>query len=248
MKLKKNVKMKTNTSLQVMVLVLALICPGLAVAATDEQIAEKLTILFRSARAVVSDNKGMIEDPKATPDVEKFLEAAKKNYARNAEMKLDESDDATKAMLKAISEVVTKAKSGGYASKKWSSPEYPKSFLPARFALEVAAAFSTSMKGKMAIRLTTTSDLLIGTDNKGDDWENKVMNDKFRNSKMSEAKAISEMTTYSGKNAYRYILPEYYNSTCLRCHAGEEGKRLHPGKIEGLINSFSGSISFVIFK
>ena len=51
---------------------------NLAHADSDQEVAEKLTTLFRSARAVVSKNKDMIGDPSKTPDSEKFLKETKK--------------------------------------------------------------------------------------------------------------------------------------------------------------------------
>lgn len=214
---------------------------------TDDAVAQKLATLFRSARAVIAQNKVMVDDPQKISDVDSFIEAAKKNYARSAEQKLDDSDEATQAMLQSIKTVAAKAKSGAYASK-WASDKYPGKFLPARFARAVAEEFSAAMKGKMSIKLTVSDDLLVNPENKADEWEKKIIDNQLKKTNAASGKAYSEMTKVDGKPAFRYILPEHYAASCLSCHGGEEGKKLHPGKIEGALDGFGGAISLTIFK
>lgn len=215
----------------------------------DEALARKLTLLLRSARAMVSSNPKMIADPSSaglkTADL---VEGAKKNYIKATGAALDDSDEATSKLLKAINEVFEAAVSGKYKDRWTTGVEYPGKFLPARFATEVSSKFSQMTDGKYVMRLTVPDKFLVNKDNKADEWESGVIEGKFLKADWQRGKVYFENATYRGKPAYRAIVPEYYDTTCLKCHGGTEGSRIHASKAVGQLGNVGGAISVVIAK
>ncbi len=207
--------------------------------------AKKLTSLLVAARSVVAGEKKLIDSPKGALDYEKFYDKMDKAYKKVAGDKLTTDDGPTKSMVAAIKEVVEKAYTGGYATA-WPEGDYKNKFLPARFAGEVTKAFNAKEKS-MFMRLTTRKDFLINEkDNKADDWENKVIEERFV--KAGEKNPIQEVAQRDGKAAWRYILPESYSGACMACHGGPAGQKNHKlSGIPGKVNEFGGAISFGIY-
>lgn len=125
-----------------------------------------------------------------------------------------------------------------------------KGFLPAVFARRVATEFSTAMNGKMVIRLTAPKEIVRNRGNRPDDWESAQIDGSFRLASWERGKSIAELAPYRGQLAYRLILPEYYNQSCLACHGEPKGEiDITGGKKEGLKDGdLGGAVSFVIFQ
>jgi len=201
--------------------------------------AKDLTTLLRAARSVTV-NKTTIADP-GKFNVKKFIKKTKKNYKRASGKKFDKSNVLLSQLMTAVTRVVTNAKDGAYKGK-WPTGDYANKFLPARFAREAGLEFEKLTNGRATIKLTTSGALLVNTDNKADAWENNVIESKFLTSGWERNKVFSEKTS----DGHRLILPEYYKSGCLKCHGGETGKKIHPGKISGELGDFGGAISVVL--
>jgi len=204
-----------------------------------KETATDLTTLLRSARAVTV-NKQTIADPTQF-NVKKFIKKTKKNYLRSAGKKFDKSNERLMQLMEAIEFVITNAKDGKYADK-WPSGPYANKFLPARFARETGLKFTELTGGKGTLKLTTSNALLVNPDNKVDDWENNIIENKFLKGDWTRNAAFSESTA----NGYRLILPEYYKSGCLGCHGGENGKAIHAQPVEGHLGDFGGAISITL--
>ena len=123
----------------------------------DKELSIEIATLFRAARAVISDNQALINDPD-TGDKglsgENVVEMAKQNHQKVTGRELPEFDDgslageARKAMLEAIHVVMDDAQ------PLINEPgKVFKGFLPAVFAKMVATEFSRRMDGKMFIKL-----------------------------------------------------------------------------------------------
>lgn len=215
----------------------------------DEALARKLTLLLRSARAMISSNPKMIADPTtAGLKAADLMDGAKKNYIKATGAALDDTDEATSKLLKAIGEVFEGAVGGKYKDRWTTGVEYPGKFLPARFATEVSSKFSQMTDGKYVLRLTVPDKFLVNKDNKADEWESGVIEGKFLKPDWQRGKVYFENATYRGKPAYRAIVPEYYDATCLKCHGGTEGSRIHGSKAVGQLGNVGGAISVVITK
>jgi len=207
--------------------------------ADNQATATNLTTLLRSARSVTV-NKQTIGDPSKF-NVQKFMKKTKKNYLRSAGKKIDKNDALLMRLLEAIEFVITEAKAGSY-SNMWPTGTYAHKFLPARFARLTGLKFTELTEAMGSINLTTSDALLVNVDNKADDWERGVINEKFLSSDWPRDKVVEEQTA----DGYRLILPEYYKSGCLGCHGGEQGKAIHAEPVSGHLGEFGGAISVIL--
>ena len=219
--------------------------------ADDEQLSKELTTLFRSGRKVISDNQAMINDASKGDkglSSTNVLNTTKSNFKAATGSELTMGGDGAKAkeaMLKAIREVMDDAQTLINEQGKGF-----KGFLPAVFARRVAEKFSTTMAGQMKIKLTAPKELLRNRANRADEWENNIIESKFKIASYEKGKAFAENGTVDGKPAYRYILPEYYGESCLSCHGEPKGETdITGGKKEGYkLGDLGGAVSFVLFK
>ncbi|MBI5362023.1 MAG: DUF3365 domain-containing protein [Planctomycetes bacterium] len=215
-----------------------------------ETTCKELAVLFRAARAVISDNQVLINEQSANDKgltSAKVVDAAKAGFEKAAGHPLatDESSplgQANESMLESIAEVMDKAQPLiNDASKGF------KGFLPAVFAKQVADGFTKRMDGKFAIKLTAPKNLIRNMANRPDEWENGVLENKFKAKDWTRGAGFSENAAHRGKPAYRLLIPEYYGASCLACHGEPKGERdITGGKKEGAkLDELGGAISVV---
>ena len=256
-------KVRTNRSnsrklLLGVMLVLTLTTPSVpavaaATQAENEALANMVTVLFRAARKVVSDNQPLINDPEKGDkglNAEKVVAATKENFAKAAGKEVDSfakgslSERTVNAMLQSVGEVVTQNQElinqKGVAFK---------GFIPASFARQVATEFTTRMKGSVEIKLTAPKAIIRNRANRPDDWEHAVMEQQFKKSDYPKGQFFAEMSKFEDKPAYRFISPEYYVASCLNCHGDPKGARDISGHLKegSKLGDLGGSTSVVIF-
>jgi hypothetical protein len=213
----------------------------------DEDLASKLATLTIAARQALSAHPEMIGDPVAAPyTTNEFLKEMRENYKKlNKDTALEEKDDLTIKFLHALRAVVDNAKKGEYKDK-WKGDMYPGKFLPARFVKELADSFNKLSKGKYKLKLTVTDDLLVNPANKAEAWEKAAL-EMYTSKKKDPSETFFKKDTVDGKETLMALKPETYKAACLTCH-GEEGKKIHAGKVVGVENQIGGGISVVIKK
>lgn len=213
----------------------------------DVATSQRLTTLFRASRKVISQNQALINDDSKGDkglDGKAVVKMAKTNYQEAAGSALP-SGDAENAMLDSVSEVMSEAQSlinqEGVGFK---------GFLPAIFARRVAGKFSNKMQGSMSIKLTAPKSYVRNRANRPDKWEHDVIETKFKSKDYETGKPFFETAQIKGKEAFRYILPEYYGPSCLGCHGMPKGEiDISGGKKEGgVLGELGGAISLAIYK
>lgn len=230
----------------------AALCMGgmfsVPVYAGDEDVAKEMSILFAAGRAVISDNQDKINnaelaDKGLTGDA--VIAAAKEKYKEKAGKDVDAADPFQKAILDAIGDVMKDAQPVINEKGKGF-----KGFLPAVFAGQVASKASEKLAGKAVIKLTAPKELVRNRKNKPDAWEDKAIEETFKKAGYEKGKPFSETTSVDGKNAFRFIQPEYYKQSCLSCHGGPKGETdISGGKKEGAnLDDLGGAISVTLFK
>ncbi|VAX10540.1 Two-component system sensor histidine kinase [hydrothermal vent metagenome] len=225
----------------------AWVTPTFASDPDKDALSNELTTMFRSARAVISQNQGLINDASKGDkglSAEVVIAKANENFIKATGHDFG-SDAAHEAMLSAIGSVMDQAQPLINEKDKGL-----KGFLPAIFAKQVADAFSSNMAGKMQIKLTAPKAYVRNRANRPDKWEQMVIEEKFKATGYAKGKPFSEIAKAKGKDAYRYILPEYYKDSCLKCHGDPKGERdITGGKKEGgKLGELGGAISLTIFK
>jgi len=228
---------KKNTILCVFAIVISI--ANTDVFSNNREVATDLTTLLRSARSITV-NKATINDPSVF-NIRYFVSKTKSNFEKSAGKEFDESNILLGQLMDSIVFVIKNAKEGKYEGK-WATGNYANMFLPARFARLTGLKFKELTGGKAIIRLTTSNQLLVNTENKPDQWENEVIEQKFRNPSWPKNKIHDNYTN----DGFRLMLPEYYNEGCLSCHGGENGKAIHTDPVEGHLGEFGGAISVII--
>ncbi len=225
---------------------LVLTAPGVSFA-DDVATSESLTTLFRASRKVISVNQALINDEAKGDkglDGKSVVAMAKANYKEAAGKPLS-AGKAQKAMLDSVSEIMSEA-------QELINQEGVgfKGFLPAIFARRVAGRFSQKMQGSMSIKLTAPKKYVRNRANRPDKWEYDVIENKFKSEGYENGKPFYEVSKSKGKDAFRYILPEYYGESCLGCHGTPKGELdITGGKKEGgVLGELGGAISLAIFK
>ena len=218
-----------------------------------ESLAQEVAVLFRSARGVISDNQGLINDPaKGDKGLSggKVIAGAKEKYTKATGRPVPPEDkdslagQSWAAMFAAVTEVMDQAQP--LINEPGKSF---KGFLPAVFGKQVADRFSKRMEGKLAIKLTAPPAYIRNRSNRPDPWEAKVLGAKFASAGWEKNKAFGEMTTRDGHEAFRLMLPEYYVESCMSCHGEPKGERdISGGKKEGAkLGELGGAISVTVY-
>lgn len=217
---------------------------------SQDDLANELTVLMRSARLVISNNQELINDASKgdkglAPD--KVVAQAKENYKKAAGKELTKAPDgsqlarAQKAMFAAIAEVMTKNQA--LINEKGKGF---KGFLPAVFARQVAESFSAKMNGEITLKLTAPKELIRNRLNRPDDWEHSTFVQQFKNPSYAKGQPYSQVVG----GTYRFMIPEYFGATCLQCHGEPKGEKdITGGLKEGLkLGDLAGAISLTIPK
>lgn len=209
--------------------------------------AHDLATLFRSARGVISKNQAHINDPNIGNkglSADKVMAQAEANFKIATGESLDKSNPLVQAELDAITEVMNEAQD--LINEKGKGF---KGFLPAVFAAQVASRFSRSQQGKAKIKLTAPKNYVRNRRNRPDKWEHTVIEQTFKSSDHEKGKTVSELTEVKGKKAFRFILPEYYTKSCLKCHGGPKGDLDITGgnKEGGILGELGGAISVIFY-
>ncbi len=218
----------------------------------DHTIALHLTTLLRSARQVISDHQDLINQRRTGKDLtaKKVIEEAEANYAKTTGHPLPTLDKTSvegtmlQAELEAIQEVMDQAQ------PLINDPNRDfKGFLPAIFAYRVAQSFSQKVGDLAYLKLTAPEEMIRHKGNMPDAWEKQTIKNKFQSAGWKKGGFVTEVAELNGKKAYRLLIPEYYEVSCLACHGEPKGATDISGwkKEGGKLGDLGGAISAAIY-
>lgn len=217
----------------------------------DHTVLLHLTNLLRAARQVISDQQDLINQPASGKHLtgRKLIELARAKYAEQTGHSVPNLDPTSaegqmiQSELDAMQEVMDEAQplinDSGRAFK---------GFLPAVFAYRVAERFDLKVGSIGYLKLTAPAELVRHQSNLPDAWESWVIKNKFQAAGWMKGKFIEQEAQLNGRKAYRVLLPEYYETSCLSCHGGPKGStditggRREGGKLGDLGGAISGAI------
>jgi hypothetical protein len=218
----------------------------------DHTIALHLTTLLHAARKVVSDNQDLINDKKVGKDLtaQKVLDEAKAEYARITGHPLPALDPTSQegmmlqAELEAIAEVMDQAQ----ALINDPTRDF-KRFLPAVFAYRVADLFRIKVGNHAYLKLTAPEEVIRNRANLPDAWESQIIKAKFQSPGWEKDRFVAEEADLNGRKAYRLLIPEYYEKSCLTCHGEPKGAMDMTGwkREGGKLGDVGGAISAAIY-
>jgi hypothetical protein len=194
----------------------------------DAVIAQSLAEMLRDGLTVISDNQKRIDDPELGDKQlsgEVVLSEIVKTYSKTMSVDPTKVDPASRhgrllrAMMASIAEVMDanqstiNAKGTGF-----------KGFIPAVFARLVDEAFGRRAKGEAEIKVTTRPEIVRNRKARPDAWEAEIIKTKLLAPDWPRGRLYSAATKANGRSAFRIMVPEYYEVSCLACHGSPEGE------------------------
>lgn len=220
----------------------------------DLDIALSLAGLLRSARAVLSANQELINDP-ALGDKglsgEVVLKKVIDDYVAATGMDPRDLDPNSRkgrlmsAQMAAIVEVMDEHQS------TINKPGLGfKGFVPAVFARLVNENFQVRVGDEAAIKVTAPRDLVRNRKALPDPWEDQIIEQQLKSPTWPRGQYYSAETSSSGRQAFRILIPEYYSEGCLSCHGELKGEIDWTGypKEGGKLGEFGGVISITLYR
>lgn len=242
-----------------MVACLAALLPlalGRADAAEDVDIAigERLADMLRAGRSVVSASQPLINDPEIDDKGftgDRLVHEAQELYGKRVGTSLlDESlSDRDRLLLEAQIQAMRRV-----VDEHQSDINRPgvgfKGFIPAVFARLTNEEFAAIAGSEARVRVTAPVDLVRNRKARPDAWEREVLESRFVSAEWPKGAPYTEVVEFEGRPAFRMILPEYYDESCLACHGEPKGETDITGypKEGGKAGDLGGAISIVIFR
>jgi hypothetical protein len=247
-------------ALRLLGLVLVVCAPCLAAAAGPEAaqddvvIARSLAQLLQDARMVISNNQDLINNREIGDKHltgEAVLDQAIKSYIAATGVDPRTIDPASRQgrLLRALMAAIVQVTDDNQASINVKGMGF-KAFIPAVFARLVDEAFAQKAKGEAVIKVTAPPELIRNRKARPDAWEAKIIADKLLDANWPKGEAYAAMADVGGRPSYRFMVPEYYSSSCLVCHGSPKGEMDITGypKEGGKLNDLGGVVSITLFR
>lgn len=125
-----------------------------------------------------------------------------------------------------------------------------KGFIPAVFARLVNEAFARSAKGEAEVKVTGPPDRIRNRKSRPDAWETDVIKSKLLASNWPRDQAYSAAVETRGRPAFRVMVPQYYDESCLACHGSPKGEVDITGypKEGAKLDELGGVISIILYQ
>ncbi len=175
--------------------------------AIDHTVLLHLTALLHAARQVISDRPA-----EKDRSGQKLVELVKARYAQQTGHPVPNLDPTSaegqmlQAEMEGMQEVANDPGRG--------SAECP----PAVFAVQVAERFNQKA-GQLGYMK-----LVRGKSNLQDAWEDQAIKSKFQSAAWKKGEFVEQEAELNGRKAYRLLIPEYYETSCLACHGAKLGE------------------------
>jgi Protein of unknown function (DUF3365) len=215
-----------------LVLIVAGMAPSSTVADTapadkDAAIAQSLAEMLRDARAVISDNEALINNPDIGDKHltgKKVIDDATKRYQKTTGVDPTTIDPASRQgrLLKAMNSAIAAVMDDNQKTINEKGTGF-KGLIPAVFGRLVSEAFNGLAKGEAEIKVTAPTELVRNRKALPDAWETKIIETKLLSPDWPHGQPYSATVDIGGRTAYRIAVPEYYASSCLACHGMPKG-------------------------
>ena len=221
---------------------------------TDVNIGNALADLLRAGRTVVSASQTLINDPEIgdkgfTGD--RLVDEATAIYAerRGAPPLAGELSERDRRLLEAQILAMKRTVDSSQSDINRAGLGF-KGFIPAVFARLTNEEFAAIAGSEARIRVTAPAELVRNRKARPDPWEKDVIESKLLAADWPKGQPYTELTEFEGRSAFRMLLPEYYNESCLACHGEPKGETDLTGypKEGGKVGDLGGVISIVLFR
>jgi Protein of unknown function (DUF3365) len=201
--------------------------PDVAPPDRDAAIARSLAEMLRDARAVISDNEDLINNPDIGDKHltgRKVLSDAVARYRKATGADPSAIDPASYQgrLMRAMTDAIVQVMDDNQLTINEKGTGF-KGFIPAVFGRLVSEAFNRLARGEAELKVTAPPDLVRNRKALPDAWETKVIKTKLLNAGWPRGRPYSATIDVDGRPAYRFAVPEYYTASCLACHGMPKG-------------------------
>jgi hypothetical protein len=181
--------------------------------AVDHSVLLHLTTLLRCARQVITDR------PHLTG--KELIEEASAKYAEQTGHPVPSLDPTStegqmlQAEMDAMREVMDEL-NGASGSAPRGSPQ-------AAFVWRAAERFNRKVGTLAYMKMTAPAELIRHPPNAPDAWEGRTIGNKLQAKGWKKGESVEEEAGLNGRKAWRVLIPEYYETSCLECHSGKAG-------------------------
>ena len=125
-----------------------------------------------------------------------------------------------------------------------------KGFIPAVFARLVNEAFNRRTKGEAEVKVTGPLDRIRNRKARPDAWETDVIKSQLVAPSWPRGQAYSAAVETDGRPAFRVMVPQYYDESCLACHGSPKGAVDITGypKEGAKANELGGVVSIILYR
>jgi hypothetical protein len=220
----------------------------------DPDIAKSLADMLRAGRQVISNNQGLINDPKVgDKDLsgQVVLQQAIEIYKKTTGTDPSNIDPASRLgrLMHAQMDAIVETIDANQATINAKGVGF-KAFIPAVFARLVNESFESHAKNEAQIKVTAPEQLVRNRKARPDQWESTVISSKLLQPDWPRGQAYAAEVDTKGRSAYRMMMPEYYANSCLSCHGSPKGQTDVTGypKEGGKEGDLGAIISVTLFK
>lgn len=125
-----------------------------------------------------------------------------------------------------------------------------KGFIPAVFARLVNEAFARRAKGEAEVKVTGPPDRIRNRKARPDAWETSIIKTKMLAPNWPRDQGYSAAVETDGRPAFRVMVPQYYDESCLACHGSPKGEVDITGypKEGANLDELGGVISIILYR
>jgi len=221
---------------------------------SDLEIALGLSQLLQSARAVVSAEQDLINDPTRgdkglTGDV--VLARGLENFKQTTGIDVRTIDPGSRygKLIDAEMNAIRNTMADVQSSINKQGLGF-KGFVPAVFGRMVTEHFQQLAGRDAAIKVTAPPEIVRNRKALPDEFEIEAIRTKLLAADWQTGKVYALDAKKGNRDAYRVLVPEYYTQGCLSCHGGPKGELDITGypKEGGKLGDLGGVISVTLYR
>jgi hypothetical protein len=220
----------------------------------DQLIGKSLADMLLAGETVISREQDRINDPKFGDkglSGDALNEQAREIYRKTTGVDPATVDPTSRhgRLLRAQMDAIVEVMDANQATINAAGTGF-KGFIPAVFARLVNEAFARRAKGEAEVKATGPPDRIRNRKARPDAWETDVIKSKLLAPNWPRDQAYSAAVETGGRRAFRVMVPQYYDESCLVCHGSPKGEVDITGypKEGAKLNELGGVISIILYQ
>lgn len=194
----------------------------------DERTARSLATMLRAARTVISNNQALINDEKRGDKgltADKVLVDAVTIYRTQTGVDPATIDPQSRhgRLLSAQMDAIRKVMNDTQPIINRPGIGF-KGIIPSAFARMVNDEFQEKMGAEAEVKVTAPPVLIRNRKARPDSWEAEMIATKLSRPDWPLGQSLQAQAQNRGREAFRFLIPEYYAASCLSCHGSPKGE------------------------